>query len=124
APAKTPPAAAGASSLKTDKDKVSYAIGVEFASSLKGQGIDVDPEVLAKGAKDALAGGKLLMTEDELRQVLMAFQEEMKLKQEEARTAAGVANKKAADAFFATNAKNPGVMALPDGMQYMVVKAA
>jgi len=121
APAKSPQAA---SPLKTDKDKVSYGIGVEFGSSLKSQGIEVDPDMLARGLKDAISGAKLLMTEEDLRQVLTAFQEEMKLKQEEARTALGVANKKTADAFFAENGKKPGVVALPSGLQYTIVKPA
>src|SRR5262245_61096513 len=92
-PAKAPaPAAqakapqAPASALKTEKDKVSYGIGVEFGTSLKSQGIEIDPETLAKGVKDAMTGAKLQMTEDELKQVLTALQEELKLKAEEAKT--------------------------------------
>src|SRR5258705_1486671 len=123
-PATTAPAKAPqASPLKTDKDKVSYGIGVQFGMSLKSQSVDVDPDMLAKGLKDAISGGKLLMTEEDLRQILTAFQEEMKLKQEEAKTALAVANKKAADAFFAENAKKEGVVALPSGLQYTIVKA-
>ena len=120
APAKTPQA----TPLKTEKDKVSYGIGVEFGTSLKSQGVEVDPDMLAKGLKDAISGAKLLMTEDDLRQVLTAFQEEMKLKQAEARNAAAEANKKAAETFLAANAKKEGVVALPDGLQYKIVKAA
>ena len=120
APAQTPQA----SPLKTDKDKVSYGIGVEFGASLKSKGVEVDPDMLARGLKDIITGAKLLMPEEDLRQILTAFQEEMKLKQEAARTAQGLANKKEADAFFVANAKNPGVTTLPDGMQYKIVKAA
>jgi FKBP-type peptidyl-prolyl cis-trans isomerase FklB len=120
AQAKAPQAATG--TLKTDKDKVSYGIGVEFGTSLKSQGIEVDPETLAKGVKDAMAGGKLQMTDDELKQVLTALQEQLKLKAEEAKTALSEANKKEAAAFFAANAKNQGVNSLPDGMQYKVLK--
>ncbi len=108
---------------QTEKDKVSYSIGVQFGASLKAQSIDVDPDMLAKGLKDATVGTKFLMTDDEIKQVLTAFQEEMKLKAEVARTALGEANKKEAAAFFADNAKKEGVTALPDGLQYKVLKA-
>jgi FKBP-type peptidyl-prolyl cis-trans isomerase len=110
--------------LKTEKDKVSYAIGAGFAASLKSQMIEVDPDLMAKGFKDGLAGGKMLMTDDELRQVMTTFQEELKLKQAQALNALGEKNKKEADSFFAANAKKEGVMSLPDGLQYKIVKTA
>ena len=53
--------------LKTEKDKVSYAIGVQIAASIKGQGLDLDPDMVSKGFKDVLSGGKPLMSEEELR---------------------------------------------------------
>ena len=112
-----------ASPLKTEKEKVSYGIGVEVAKGMKAQGLDVDPDVLAKGFKDAFAGQTLLMTDDELRTTLTAFQDQMKQKQAAAKSAAGADNKKEGDAFLAANAKKDGVVTLPSGLQYKVLKA-
>src|ERR1051325_4765973 len=91
--------------LKTQKDKVSYAIGIQIALSVKGQNVDVDPDLVGKGFKDAISGAKLLMTDDELRTTLTALQQEMKQKQMQAMSKAADDNKKAGDAFLAENGK-------------------
>jgi len=109
--------------LTTPKDKVSYAIGVQVAASLKGQGIDVDPNLLVKGLRDALAGQKLLMSNEELSATMAAFQQEMVQKQTQARAQAAEENKKAGDAFMAGNAKKDGVVTLPSGLQYKILQA-
>ena len=112
------------SALKTDKDKQSYGVGVQFGMILKGQGIDVNSDLLIKGMKDALAGGKLLMTDDELRTTLTALQQQVTQKQEQAKAAAADNNKKAGETFLAENKKKEGVVTLPSGLQYKIVKAA
>jgi FKBP-type peptidyl-prolyl cis-trans isomerase len=109
--------------LKTEKDKVSYAVGLEFARSIKGQGIEVDSKLLVMGLNDALSGGKPLMTEEDLRTTMLAVQEEVKQKQMQAMTKAAEENKKAGDAFLAENAKKEGVVTLPSGLQYKILKA-
>ena len=60
--------------LKTDKDKASYAFGMNFGSRWREQGIPVDPALVARGLKDAMSGGKTLMTEDEMKTVLTQLQ--------------------------------------------------
>jgi len=109
---------------QTPNDKRSYAIGVQVAAGIKSQGIEVSPEMVAKGVRDALAGAKLLMTGDEMGAAIEALQVEMRLKQEAARTAALEKNKKAEDAFLADNAKKEGVVTLPSGLQYKILTAA
>ena len=113
-----------ASPLSSTKDKVSYAIGVEVAKSLKAQGVEVDTNIMIMGLKDALGTGKLLMTDEELKATMNTFQEDLKQKQQEMAAAAADTNKKAGDTFMAANAKKDGVTALPDGLQYKVEKAA
>jgi len=113
-----------ASPLSSSKDKVSYAIGVEVAKSLKAQGVDVDSNILVMGLKDALGTGKLLMTDEELKATMTTFQEDLKQKQEQAAAAAAINNKKAGDTFLADNAKKDGVTALPSGLQYKIEKPA
>jgi FKBP-type peptidyl-prolyl cis-trans isomerase FklB len=108
--------------LKTQKDKVSYAIGVNIGMSLKKDSVDVDPAIFLRGLKDAVAAGKLAMTEDEMRTVMTALQSELRKKQEETMQAAGQANKKAGDAFLAENKTKEGVVTLPSGLQYKILK--
>lgn len=114
--------------LKTQKDKISYTIGLDMGNSLKKQSIDVDPKVLARGVKDALSGAKPLMTEQELQETitalrndLMAKQKEMMAKQQEQMKILGEKNKKEGDAFLAENAKKEGVKTTPTGLQYKVI---
>ena len=111
------------SALKTQQDKVSYGIGVSVARNFKQQGLDVNLDMVIKGIRDDFAGGKLLMTEDELKTTLTAFQEELRKTQAHDRKIAADDNKKAGDAFRADNKKKEGVVTLPDGLQYKILKA-
>jgi FKBP-type peptidyl-prolyl cis-trans isomerase FklB len=108
--------------LKTDKDKVSYAIGVNIGKSMRKDSVDIDPTIFSRGMKDALAGGKLLLTDDEMKVALTKLQTELRAKQEQAMQKAGEINKKAGDGFLAQNKTKEGVVALPDGLQYKILK--
>ena len=108
--------------LKTPKDKLSYAIGMNVGKNLQRQSIDVDPAILMQGLKDTMAGGKTLLTEQEAQSVLTEMQAEARKKQEEKMKLAGEANKKEGDAFLAANKTKEGVVTLPSGLQYKVIK--
>jgi FKBP-type peptidyl-prolyl cis-trans isomerase FklB len=127
APAKAPAASGQAPSttpgFKTQKEKVSYAIGMEMGKGVKAQGLDVDPTILAQGLRDAMSGAKPQMSEDELKQVITGLQAEMRQKQMQAQEAAAAENKNKGDAFLAENGKKDGVVTLPDGLQYKVLTA-
>jgi FKBP-type peptidyl-prolyl cis-trans isomerase FklB len=107
--------------LKTQKDKVSYAIGLNIGKSLRKDSVEVDPAIFARGVKDALTGAKALLTDDELKAVLTTLQGDLQKRQEETMRQAGEINKKAGDAFLAENKAKPGVVTLPDGLQYKVL---
>ena len=109
--------------LKDQKDKVSYSIGMEIGKNMKRQSLDVNPEFLTKGVKDAFSDGKPLMTDEEMKEALMAFQKEMMAKQQELAKVAGEKNQKEGEAFLAENKKKEGVITLPSGLQYKVIKA-
>ena len=121
APAAQAAAPAPASAFKTQKEKLSYAIGMEMGKGVKAQGIDVDPGVLVQGLNDALSDAKSQMSEAELRQVISGLQQEIRQKQMQAQEAAAMENKSKGDAFLAENAKKDGVVALPDGLQYKIL---
>ena len=108
-------------SLTSAKQKASYAIGMSWGNGLHRQGIDVDNDALFQGMKDALAGGKTLLTEDEARSALMALQSEMQAKQQAKAAQEGEANKKEGDAFLAANKSKEGVVTLPSGLQYKIL---
>ena len=107
--------------LKTAKDKLSYSIGFDMGSSIKRNGVDVDPNIVSKAIQDALSGGKALMTEQEMRESIGALQKEMAAKQQERTKGLGDKNKKDGEAFLAENRKKEGVTTLPSGLQYMVL---
>ena len=108
--------------FKSEKDKVSYAIGMNVGKNLQRSSIDVDPAIVTKGIQDTLAG-KTLMTEAEAQAVLTQLQADMRKKQEEKAQQAGDANQKEAEAFLAANKAKAGVVALPSGLQYKILTA-
>jgi FKBP-type peptidyl-prolyl cis-trans isomerase len=109
--------------LKTQDDKVNYAIGVNIISNMKQQGVDLDLDLVIKGMRDAQAGGKLLLTEEELHTALSQYMSVMRQKRAQAMAKEAEDNKKASAAFLAENAKKDGVVTLPDGLQYKILKA-
>lgn len=109
--------------LKTEKDKLSYAIGMEMGKGVKAQGLDVDTGLVSQGLKDAITGGKSLMSDDELQTVISALQTQLKQKQEEAQEAVAAENKERGEAFLVENGKKAGVVTLPSGLQYKIITA-
>jgi FKBP-type peptidyl-prolyl cis-trans isomerase FklB len=109
--------------LKTPKDKTSYAIGLNIGKSLHHDAIDVDPAIVVRGLKDALAGGKTLLTDEEVKAAMTALQGEVRKRQEAQMEVAGEANKKEGDEFLAVNKSREGVTTLPDGLQYKILKS-
>jgi FKBP-type peptidyl-prolyl cis-trans isomerase FklB len=108
--------------LNTQKDKVSYAIGMNIGQSMKKDALDIDPNILLRGLKDAMAGGKLLMTEEQVKLVMTELRSEMTKKKEAEAQQAGAANKLAGQQFLAANKAEPGVITLPSGLQYKILK--
>lgn len=122
-PAQEPVNAGGTPALKTPKEMESYAIGVEVARNFMRQGFDIDLDVVIKGMRDAAAGGKLLLSEGDLLRTLNVFASQMRKKRTEAKLKAGEENKKEGEAFLADNKAKEGVVTLPSGLQYKVLRA-
>jgi FKBP-type peptidyl-prolyl cis-trans isomerase FklB len=108
--------------LKTDKQKQSYAIGLNIGKNMQKDGVEIDSAAMLRGIKDAVAGGKVLMTDEEIKTTLTALAGDLKKKQELKIAAESSANKTAGDAFLAANKSKPGVVALPSGLQYKILK--
>ena len=110
-----------ATPLKEQKDKVSYSIGMNIGNSMKRGPIDVNPDLIAQGIKDVFTGAKTLLTPAEMAEVLTALQQDMVVKQAEARKALAEKNLKEGEQFLAENAKKEGVVTQPSGLQYKVI---
>jgi len=109
--------------LANQKDKVSYSIGMDIGNNLKRQSLDVDADMLARGLKDALSGGETLLSDEEARETLAALQQELREKALERRKQDAEKNKKEGEAFLAENGKKEGVISLPSGLQYKVIRS-
>jgi len=118
--------------LKTQKDKASYAVGLNVGKNLGAQlaqqSVDVDQAILLRGVKDALVGGKTLLTDDEVKSVLTQLQaevrsrqqEKMKVEQEKMKAVSEM-NKKEGLEFLVANREKEGIVTLPSGLQYKVL---
>jgi FKBP-type peptidyl-prolyl cis-trans isomerase len=129
APAKATAPAAGKQTteavptLATPKEKLSYALGMDVGRQLKAASVDVDPAILARGVIDTLTGSKTLMTDEELHAFMVEFQAQLRQKQVAMAKERGDKNKKEGAAFLAENKTKEGVIALPSGLEYKVLKA-
>jgi FKBP-type peptidyl-prolyl cis-trans isomerase FklB len=107
--------------LKTDKDKQSYAMGMNLGLGLHKQGMTLDTALVARGMKDAMSGGKTALTEDEARAAMQQLQGTLRQNAEAKAHEAGAANRKEGEAFLAANKSKDGVVTLPSGLQYKIL---
>ena len=112
-----------ATTLTTPEDKVSYTIGADIGQSLKKQDVQIKPELVAEGLKDAYTGGKLQMTADEMKQTIADLQKQVIDKQQEKLKSMADKNATAGQQFLTANKAKPGIVTLPSGLQYKVVTA-
>jgi FKBP-type peptidyl-prolyl cis-trans isomerase FklB len=110
-------------SLSTDTDKLSYSIGADLGKNFKTQGIEVNPTALAKGMQDSMGNGAMMLTEQQMKDVMSNFQKELMSKRTAEFNKKADENKVKGEAFMAENKSKPGVVALPSGLQYKVVTA-
>ncbi len=113
--------AEGSSTLKTEKDRISYSIGMDIGNNFKKQSLDIDPEILSRGINDALSGNKPLMTEQEAVETMTKLRKQVMAKQAEMMKKAGTQNIVKGEKFLAENKKKDGVITLPSGLQYKVI---
>jgi FKBP-type peptidyl-prolyl cis-trans isomerase len=107
---------------QTDKDKLSYAMGMDLGNQLKAKAVDIDTDVFVRALRTALAGDKTLLTDAEAKAIITELQKAILTKQAAQTKAVGEKNKQAGEAFLAENKAKPGVVVLPSGLQYKIVK--
>lgn len=111
-----------AEKLDNKKDKISYSIGMDVGKSIQKQKIDINPDFFITGLKDGLANKYSMMTEDEVRQTLLAIQTEILERQNTEMKAMASKNLTDGEKFLADNKKHKGIITLPSGLQYRVIK--
>ena len=109
--------------LNTDVDKLSYSIGSDLGKNFKRQGIEVNPAVMAKGIQDGMGTAPLLLTDDQMKEVLTKFQKDLMAKRTADFNKKAEDNKAKGEAFLSQNKSKPGVVTLPDGLQYKIITA-
>jgi len=104
--------------LKDLKDKASYSIGLNIGTNFKKQNVELNPDALLAGVKDALSGNKPALSETEAREVMNTWSKELADKQK------AMADKNAAEGekFLAENKKKDGVKTTATGLQYKALK--
>src|SRR6266478_6375762 len=115
--------------LKDEKEKVSYAIGMNVGNNLKRGGYEIDVEILAGAIRDMLAGTEPKLNETQAREALNGYQKELSAKRDEERKKSAEKNKKEGEAWLAENKKKTGVkvqeVKMPDGtmaeLQYKII---
>ncbi len=109
--------------LKTDKDKFSYALGMNFGEQLRKQGLELDPAVFVKAFAESFNGGKTAMTDQEMQTLLTTAAQEIRKKQAAQQAEKSEAAQKEGEAFLTANKTKEGVVTLPSGLQYKILKA-
>lgn len=112
-----------AEKFKSQQEKISYAIGMNIGMNMKQQQLDVDAAQIAAGLQAAIKGKKTLLTQEEMGQILAAYQQEMQQQQMVKMAAEAAGNKKLSQEYLERNSKQDGVITLKSGLQYKVLIA-
>lgn len=102
---------------ESEKEKFSYAVGAQMAQQLRGQSMDIDPSMLSQALLDILGGSKPKLSDEEIKNVLISFQE--KRQAEMLELASG--NLEAGETFLKNNKKEKDIKVLDNGLQYKVI---
>jgi FKBP-type peptidyl-prolyl cis-trans isomerase FklB len=115
-------AAQNAAELKTQKEKISYALGMQMGGDFHKQDLDLDIPTLMKGLEASYKGSKTLLTDDEMHAALVEAKEEYQKKQAALREEKAQVTLKEGEKFLAENKNKEGVVTLPDGLQYKILE--
>jgi FKBP-type peptidyl-prolyl cis-trans isomerase FklB len=116
-------APAAALELRNDNDKISYSVGYQMGGDFKRQKVELNAAALVKGIEDALAEQQPLLAPEEMQKTLVELKKRVVAGQEEARQQARARYLAEGQAFFTENAKKEGVVTLPSGLQYRIIKS-
>ncbi|MDQ4140769.1 MAG: FKBP-type peptidyl-prolyl cis-trans isomerase [Bacteroidota bacterium] len=107
--------------FKNNKEKISYIIGRDMATNFRKQGLEVDPDIFLQGFKEAIAGQKSQLSQEDVQAAMMELHQLMASRQNTAMSRQGEINQQEGEAFLAENKNRPDVVTLPSGLQYQVL---
>lgn len=108
--------------LATDKERLSYSIGMNIGNGLARESLDVDVDLIAQAIKDIMAGNDTKLTDEQARQTIMDWQKKRRADRQKELEAAAAKNKEEGQKWLAENAKKEGVKTTESGLQYRIVE--
>ena len=117
-----PMSASAVDKLTTEREKISYMVGMDLSNGLAQIKDEIDPAIVAQALSDALKGGKTLLTQEEALAVRQSFIQKMQSAQAEKQKVSADKNKAEGEKFLADNKGKPGVKTTASGLQYQVIK--
>ena len=113
--------AAAVDKLTTEREKVSYMVGLDMAKGLSQVKDEVELAIVLQAVEDAVAGKTLLLSEQEAQTVRQAFIQKLTAAQQAKQQEAAGKNKAEGEAFLAKNKSKAGVKTTASGLQYEVI---
>lgn len=108
--------------LKTDIDSLSYSIGYSIGQNITAQGLELNKDILSKAVMTALNKTQPVLTDDQMTQIIVAFQQQKMKERDEQLKTVGSKNRKEGEAFLEKNKSLPGVVTTASGLQYKVIE--
>ena len=108
--------------LETQTQKASYSMGIDIGKNFKHNNVEIDLEALMQGVKDAISDSTPKLTEQQIEEAMRQLQQDVVAKRNESAKQAGEKNKLEGETFLTENAKKEGVITLPSGLQYKILK--
>jgi len=108
--------------LKEEKDRVSYSVGYQIGGDLQQQRMDIDPDAFLKGIEDALTEAEPSLSPEEMRATLQEMKSKILAEQRQQKQATVEQYRGEGREFLAANARKEGVITLPSGLQYKILR--
>ena len=106
----------------SSNDTISYIIGADIAHSFAKNSLELNTEMVFKGFADAQSKTDTIFTQEQIGAIMMAWQQEMSAKKQACSAQEISKNSKIGEEFLAANKQKEGVIELPSGLQYKVIK--
>lgn len=118
-----PPVTASLTRLDTEKQRVSYMVGLDVARNLQPIKDEIDLAIVDQAVRHALAGDKPLLDQAAVDATRQRFTEHLRQKREAEQQALAARNQREGEAFLASNSRKPNVHSTASGLQYQVLRA-
>ncbi len=116
------PQPASESLLKDETDKINYSLGFQYGSDLSRQGVEARQEILIRGLMDAISGAQPQISQEQMRSTLLDLRRKLAMEQQAKRAKELQQRAEEGRTYLAENAQKTGVVSLPSGLQYKIIK--